>query len=143
MTDKSPRHNLRHCIEIESHEPTPSVFQTLALSALFSFSSCPAIHCRVSPFAQRFSSHFREGQLQTTVSQKLTEAGVLGVILMIIGPVVAGFAFMSIASAGRFDGVAPDVTWLYLVGLGGSLLTVLSLPLVIVGRRYIVESASQ
>ncbi|WP_027145930.1 hypothetical protein [Mesorhizobium sp. WSM3626] len=82
--------------------------------------------------------------MQTIVRQKLSEAGMLGVILMIVGPVVAGFAFLSIASAGRsLTGVAPDVTWLYIVAMVGSMATILSLPFVIVGRRYIAEGVAQ
>lgn len=81
--------------------------------------------------------------MQTIVKQKLTEGGVLGVILMIIGPVVTGFAWLSIASARQTYAGMPDVTWLYFVAAAGAMLTLLSLPLVIVGRRYIVESITQ
>lgn len=81
--------------------------------------------------------------MQTIVKQKLTEGGVLGVILMIIGPAVTGFALLSIASARPTYGGMPDVTWLYFVAAAGTMLSLLSLPLVIVGRCYIVETAKQ
>jgi hypothetical protein len=82
--------------------------------------------------------------MQTVVNQKLTEAGVLGVILMIVGPLLTGFAYVCLGSVrAPYGGVSPDIGWLYWLGAAGFLLTAISLPLVIVGRRYIVESVTQ
>jgi hypothetical protein len=59
---------------------------------------------------------------------------------MIVGPIIGAFSFAAIASA-RPTLVGPaDLTWLYIVAFIGMVITVLSLPMVIVGRRYIIDS---
>ncbi|WP_018425761.1 hypothetical protein [Hoeflea sp. 108] len=77
------------------------------------------------------------------IRQKFTEGGVLGVILLIVGPTLAGFARAAITPSARTFGEAPpDVGWLYVVGALGILMTILAFPLVIVGRQYLVESGN-
>ncbi len=95
------------------------------------------------PLGNPSVSDFIGEEMQTIVRQKLTEAGVLGVILMVIGPVMAGFSWLSIAFARQVYAGMPDVTWLYFVAAAGGILTLLSLPPVIVGRRYVIEGAAQ
>ncbi|TIO06906.1 MAG: hypothetical protein E5X88_21055 [Mesorhizobium sp.] len=79
---------------------------------------------------------------QTIITQKLTEAGILGVILILVGPAIVGFALMGLSGARRsFDGVPPDVTWLYIVAALGVVLSAMAMPLIIVGRQYTVTKA--
>jgi hypothetical protein len=79
---------------------------------------------------------------QTIITQKLTEAGILGVILTLVGPAIVGFAFMGLSGARHsFDGMPPDVTWLYVVGAVGIVLSAMALPLIIVGRQYTATKA--
>ncbi|TIL40241.1 hypothetical protein [Mesorhizobium sp.] len=74
---------------------------------------------------------------QTTITQKLTEAGILGVILMLVGPSVVAFAVMAISGARpSFNGIQADVTWLYAVAAVGVFLSAMALPLIIVGRQF-------
>jgi len=67
--------------------------------------------------------------MQFSVRQKFTEAGGLGVVLIIIGPIVTGLAYAALTSPRTpYGGMAPDVSWLYYVAAAGSLATLLSIP---------------
>jgi hypothetical protein len=80
--------------------------------------------------------------MQVRVRQKFTEAGGLGAALIVVGPAVTGLAYAAIASSRQsFGGIAPDVSWLYLVAAAGLCATALSFPLMLVGRRYILETS--
>ncbi|MCV0394360.1 MAG: hypothetical protein K5872_13400 [Rhizobiaceae bacterium] len=77
----------------------------------------------------------------TVISRKFTGAGVLGILFLIIGPALSGFAYIAIAGARATYGVHFDVSWVYLLGDIRLFLMTMTLPLLIVGRSYVVRQA--
>lgn len=76
---------------------------------------------------------------RTVITQKLTDGGKFGVLLLILGPLATGLSYVVIMSARSYYAVTPDLTWLYVVAIAGVMSTVIALPLLLVGRRYVIE----
>ena len=71
--------------------------------------------------------------MKATISQSYTEAGVVGIILMVVGPIVAVIGLMMLSSP-----YSAHLSWPYwIVGIG-SIVSLLSLPMIIAGRRYTI-----
>jgi hypothetical protein len=75
-------------------------------------------------------------------TQQFNGVGLLGVILLLLGPVISGFGWLAINSgASIYSTIKPDLTTYYGFMFIGAIVSVVSLPFMIVGRTYTIQDS--